>query len=47
MADRGALKILGIIFAAVTVTVMLATGLIVKSVADGSYSLETTASIDR
>jgi len=47
MADRGALKLVGIIFATVTLVVMLATGMIVKGFADGNFSLETTASIDR
>jgi len=47
MADRSALKLVGIIFATVTLVVMLATGMIVKGFADGNFSLETTASIDR
>ncbi|MDH6688673.1 hypothetical protein ABIF38_003278 [Bradyrhizobium japonicum] len=47
MADRSALKLVGIIFATVTVVVMLATGMVVKGFADGNYSFETTASIDR
>jgi hypothetical protein len=47
MADRGALKLVGFIFATVTLAVMLATGLIVKGFADGNYSFETTASISR
>jgi hypothetical protein len=46
MADRGGLKLLGFIFASVTLAVMLATGMVVKGYADGSYSLETTASIN-
>ena len=47
MADRSALKLVGIIFATVTVVVMLATGMVVKGFADGNYSFETIASIDR
>ncbi|GIQ74880.1 hypothetical protein BraRD5C2_33210 [Bradyrhizobium sp. RD5-C2] len=47
MADRSALKLVGIIFATVTVVVMVATGMVVKGFADGNYSFETTASIDR
>jgi hypothetical protein len=46
MADRGGLKILGFIFASVTLAVMLATGMVVKGYADGSYSLESAASVD-
>jgi hypothetical protein len=41
MADRSGLKLVGFIFATVTVTVMLATGVLVKGYADGSYSLDT------
>ncbi len=40
MADRRGLKFLGFIFATVTLTVMLATGMVVKGYADGAYSLE-------
>jgi hypothetical protein len=40
MADRRGLKLLGFIFATVTLTVMLATGMVVKGYADGAYSLE-------
>ena len=40
MADRGGLQIVGFIFATVTLTVMLATGMVVKGYADGAYSLE-------
>ncbi|MBR1136643.1 MULTISPECIES: hypothetical protein [Bradyrhizobium] len=46
MADRSGLKLLGFIFASVTLAVMLATGMVVKGYADGSYSLETSASIE-
>ena len=37
MADRGGLKIVGFIFATVTLAVMLATGMVVKGHADGAY----------
>jgi hypothetical protein len=40
MADRGALKFVGFIFATVTLAVMLATGMVVKGHADGIYSLD-------
>jgi hypothetical protein len=40
MADRSGLRLLGFIFATVTLAVMLATGLVVKGYADGAYSLE-------
>jgi hypothetical protein len=46
MADRSGLKLLGFIFASVTLAVMLATGMVVKGYADGSYSLETSASVE-
>ena len=42
MADRSGLRLLGFIFATVTVAVMLTTGLVVKGYADGAYSLEST-----
>ena len=41
MADRSGLRLLGFIFATVTLAVMLTTGLVVKGYADGAYSLET------
>ena len=40
MADRVALKLVGFIFATVTLSVMLATGMVVKGYADGDYSFE-------
>jgi hypothetical protein len=40
MADRSGLKIVGFIFATVTLVVMLATGMLVKGYADGVYSLD-------
>jgi len=38
MADRVGLKLLGIIFATVTLAVMLTTGMVVKGYADGAYT---------
>lgn len=43
MADRSSLKLVGFIFATVTVAVMLVTGMVVKGYADGALSLEATA----
>ena len=40
MADRGGLKIVGFIFATITLAVMLATGMVVKGHADGAYSFD-------
>jgi hypothetical protein len=40
MADRSGLKLVGFIFATVTLAVMLATGMVVQGYADGAYSLE-------
>jgi hypothetical protein len=40
MADRSALKLVGFIFATVTLSVMLATGMVVKGYAVGDYSFE-------
>ena len=47
MADRSALKFVGVIFASVTLAVMLATGMVVKGYADGAFSLESPARISR
>jgi hypothetical protein len=41
MADRSGLKLVGFIFATVTLAVMLATGMVVKGYADGAYSFES------
>ena len=46
MADRGGLKLVGIIFATVTFAVMLTAVMVVKSYADGTYRLEV-ASLER
>jgi hypothetical protein len=40
MADRGGLKLVGFIFATVTVAVMLTATMVVKGYADGVYTLE-------
>jgi hypothetical protein len=40
MADRSGLKLVGFIFASVTLAVMLVTGVVVTSYANGAYSLE-------
>ena len=42
MADRGSLRVVGFIFASVTLAVMLVTGMVVKGYADGAFSLEAT-----
>nr|GAJ32852.1 hypothetical protein BDOA9_0120470 [Bradyrhizobium sp. DOA9] len=42
MADRGALKIVGFIFATATLAVMLVAGMVVKGYADGAYTLEAS-----
>jgi hypothetical protein len=47
MVDHGGLKLVGFIFATVTLAVMLATGMVVKGYSDGAYSLEAAAIADR
>jgi hypothetical protein len=42
MADRGALKLVGFIFATATLAVMLVAGMVVKGYADGGYTLEAS-----
>jgi hypothetical protein len=46
MADRSGLKLVGFIFATVTVAVMLVTGVVVTSYANGAYSLEDSRAAD-
>jgi hypothetical protein len=46
MTDRTGLKIIGFLFAAVTLAVTLATWTVVKGYADGVYSLENAATAD-
>jgi hypothetical protein len=43
MADHGGLKLVGFIFATVTVAVMLTAAMVVKGYADGVYTLEPPA----
>lgn len=45
MADRNGLKFVGLLFASVTLAVMLTTALVVKGHADGRYSLEGANSV--
>ena len=40
MADRTALKLVGFVFATVTIAVMLTAAMVVKGYADGAYALE-------
>ena len=47
MVDHGGLKLVGFIFATVTLAFMLATGMVVKGYADGAYSLESAAVASR
>jgi hypothetical protein len=47
MADRNGLKFVGLIFAIVTIVVMITTALVVKGYADGAYSLEAVAVASR
>jgi len=47
MADRNGLKLVGLIFASVTIAVMLTTTMVVKEYADGVYTLERTAAEGR
>jgi hypothetical protein len=42
MVDRGGLKLVGFIFATVTIAVMLTAAMVVKGYADGVYELEPT-----
>jgi hypothetical protein len=44
MADRSHLKLVGFIFATVTLCVMLTTAMVVTGYADGGYTLESTSS---
>jgi hypothetical protein len=46
MADRSGLKLVGFIFATVTLAVMLVTGVVVTSYASGAYSLESPQAED-
>ena len=44
MADRSHLKLVGFIFATVTLCVMLTTAMVVQGYADGGYTLDSTSS---
>ena len=41
MADRRGLKLVGFIFASITIPVMATTTVVVKSYANGTYTLES------
>ena len=41
MVDRSGLRLVGLIFASVTLAVMLTTTMVVKGYADGVYTLES------
>jgi hypothetical protein len=43
MTDHNGLKVVGLLFASITLAVMLTTALVVKGHADGQYSLEVPA----
>jgi hypothetical protein len=47
MADRSHLKLVGFIFATITLAVMLTTVMVVKGYADGGYTLESTSFVRR
>jgi hypothetical protein len=47
MADSSGLKLVGLIFASVTIAVMMATTMVVKNYTDGVYTLERTAAYGR
>ena len=43
MVDRSGLRLVGFIFASVTLAVMLTTTMLVKGYSDGTYSLESAS----
>jgi hypothetical protein len=47
MADRSGLKLVGFIFASITVAVMLTTTMVVRGYADGAYSLTAASTQSR
>jgi hypothetical protein len=47
MADRKGLKMVGVIFASVTLAVMFACGMVVKGYADGAYTLDNAPMASR
>jgi hypothetical protein len=47
MVDRSGLRLVGFIFASVTLAVMLTTTMVVKGYSDGDYSLESAVVVGR
>jgi len=47
MADRSGLKLVGFMFATVTLAVMLTAGMVVKGYADGAYTLEASVIVSQ
>jgi hypothetical protein len=47
MVDRSGLRLVGFIFASVTLAVMLTTTMVVKGYSDGVYSLESAVVVGR
>ena len=47
MADRSGLRLVGFIFATVTIAVMLTAAMVVKGYADGAYALDAAQSESR
>jgi hypothetical protein len=45
MADRDALQFVGLIFATVTLAVMLTAGMVARGYADGAYSLDGSRTV--
>lgn len=45
MADRNSLKFVGLLFASITLAVMLTTAFVVKGHADGQYSLDASIAV--
>jgi hypothetical protein len=45
MADRAGLKIVGLLFATVTLSVMLTAAFVVKGHADGRYTLDSSRTV--
>ncbi|KIZ35618.1 MULTISPECIES: hypothetical protein [Rhodopseudomonas] len=45
MADNTGLKLVGLVFASVTLAVMITTCMVVKGYADGAYSFESAPAV--
>ncbi len=45
MADRTGLKVVGIVFASMTIAVMMIAAVMVRAYADGGYSLDNSAGL--